>query len=277
MIPSVVARTWLAIALTELGEFAEGMVHAKRALAVAEQAEHQLSQVLGWLAIGHLLLRKGEVDGAVGALERGLELCDRWSLRIWRPRVASSLGVGLWASRARRGGPRSARQAVTDVERMRLGVDKAMVLVRLGRRRCSPARCKRPKNGGARPLRSPRLTKKRATKPGLISYRTRKLGRWSAEWGTGGEQIERALQLARACGARPLVAYAKARSARSGSAAATKQRMSWPRPRMPRTRSSVCGRCRSSCAARRLLRLFLAQPVLDLEAVLASASSRSST
>jgi hypothetical protein len=69
------------------------MSHAKRALEIAEHAEHPLSEVLGWLSIGLVLLRKGELEGAVGALERGLDLCDSWSYRLTRPRLASALAV----------------------------------------------------------------------------------------------------------------------------------------------------------------------------------------
>ena len=104
VIPAVVNRTWLVNALVESGDFAAGMSHAKRALEIAENAEHPLSQVLGWLSVGHLLLRKGEIEGAVGALERGFELCDRWSLLVWRPRLGSTLGVAYARSgRSRRG------------------------------------------------------------------------------------------------------------------------------------------------------------------------------
>ena len=128
VIPAVVNRTWLVNALVECGDFAAGMSHAKRALEIAENAEHPLSQVLGWLSIGHLLLRKGELEGAVGALERGLDLCDRWSLRVWRPRLASTLGVAYARSGRPSEGLSSPMQAVADAERMRLIVDKAGLL-----------------------------------------------------------------------------------------------------------------------------------------------------
>ena len=72
IIPSVLNRTWLAIALVECGDFSAGMRHARRALEIAEGAEHQLSELLGWLSIGYVLSHKGEIEGAVGALERGL-------------------------------------------------------------------------------------------------------------------------------------------------------------------------------------------------------------
>ena len=93
VIPAVVNRTWLVSVLAECGDFRAGIAHAKRALEIADDAGHPLSQVLGWLAVGHLLRRKGELDGAIGALERGLALCEPYSLPIWRLRLQSSLGL----------------------------------------------------------------------------------------------------------------------------------------------------------------------------------------
>ena len=132
VIPSVVNRTWLVYALVERGDFGAGMGHAKRGLEIAENAEHPLSEVLGWLSIGHLLLRKGELEGAVGALERSLDLCDRWSLRVWRPRLVSTLAVAYARSGRTKEGLQLAQQAIAGAEQMRLIVDKAGLLVRLG-------------------------------------------------------------------------------------------------------------------------------------------------
>jgi class 3 adenylate cyclase/tetratricopeptide (TPR) repeat protein len=132
IIPSVLNRTWLSTALVECGDFTAGMMHARRALDVAEGAEHQLSQLLGWLSIGYVLYRKGEIEGAVGALERGLDLCDRWSFRVWRIRLISALAVAYARSGRTEKGLQLAGQAVTDGEKMRLIVDKPRLLVRLG-------------------------------------------------------------------------------------------------------------------------------------------------
>jgi tetratricopeptide (TPR) repeat protein len=132
IIPAVLNRTWLVIALVECGHFSAGMSHAKRALEIAEGAEHPLSEVLGWLSIGHVLLRKGEIEGAVSAMERGLDLCDRWSLRVWRPRLASALGVAYARSGRAEEGLQLALQAVSEAEQMHLIADKPGLLVRLG-------------------------------------------------------------------------------------------------------------------------------------------------
>jgi tetratricopeptide (TPR) repeat protein len=132
IIPAVMNRTWLVTALVECGHFSAGMNHAKRALEIAEGAEHPLSEVLGWLSIGHVLLRKGELEGAVSALERGLDLCDRWSFRVWRPRLASTLAVAYARSRRTAQGLQLAQEAVSDAEQMHLIADKPGLLIRLG-------------------------------------------------------------------------------------------------------------------------------------------------
>jgi class 3 adenylate cyclase/tetratricopeptide (TPR) repeat protein len=132
IIPSVLNRTWLAIALVECGDFSAGLRHARRALAVAEAAEHQLSALPGWLSIGYVLSRTGDIQGAVRALERGLALCDRWSFQGWRIRLVSALAVDYARSGRVAEALQLAEQAVSDSEKMRLIVDKPRLLVRLG-------------------------------------------------------------------------------------------------------------------------------------------------
>src|SRR5499433_1487945 len=132
IIPSVLNRTWLAIALVECGDFSAGMRHARRALEIAEGAEHQFSKLLGWLSIGYVLSHKGEIAGAVGALERGLDLSDRWSFRVWRIRLVSDLGVAYARLGRAEKGLQLAEQAVSDGDKMQLIADKPRLLIRLG-------------------------------------------------------------------------------------------------------------------------------------------------
>jgi len=132
VIPSVVNRMWLVFAMIECGHLGAGMSHAKRALEIAERAEHPLSEVLGWLSIGSVLLRKGELEGAVSALERGLDLCDSWAYRVTRPRLASALAVAYARAGRAEQGLQLARAAVSDAEQMNMVSDKPGLLVRLG-------------------------------------------------------------------------------------------------------------------------------------------------
>ena len=132
IIPSVLNRTWLAIALVEYGDFSAAMTHAKRALEIAEGAEHQLSEMLGWFSIGYVLSCKGEIEGAIGALGRGLDLSNRWSFRGWRIRLVSALGLAYARWGRVEKGLELAGQAVSDGDKMRLIADKPRLLVRLG-------------------------------------------------------------------------------------------------------------------------------------------------
>ena len=132
VIPAVVNRTWLVAALVERGDFAEAMTLAKRSLEIAQAADHPLSEVLGWLGIGHTLRRKGELHGAITALERGRMLCDRYSLPIWRVRLLTALGVAYAYSGRVCEGAELAQQALASADGMHLQVDKPMLLVHLG-------------------------------------------------------------------------------------------------------------------------------------------------
>jgi class 3 adenylate cyclase/tetratricopeptide (TPR) repeat protein len=208
VIPAVVNRTWLVNALVECGDFAAGMSHAKRALEIAEGAEHPLSQVLGWLSVGHLLLRKGELEGAVGALERGLDLCDRWSLRVWRPRVASTLGVAYARSGRPSEGLQLAQQAVADAERMRLTVDKAGLRVRLGQASLIAGRTDEALTLGKQAV---EIAVAHAAK-GDEAWARFLIARtcWASDppdLDESAKQLDLALGLATACEARPLVAF----------------------------------------------------------------------
>jgi class 3 adenylate cyclase/tetratricopeptide (TPR) repeat protein len=131
VIPAVVNRTWLVNPLAECGEFKAALSHAKRALEIAEKAEHPLSQVLGWLGIGHVLRRKGELDGAISALEHGLALCNRYALPIWHLRLLSSLGITYAFSGRVDEGLEMALEALKGAERMQIIVDQPMFLVHL--------------------------------------------------------------------------------------------------------------------------------------------------
>lgn len=208
VIPAVVNRTWLVNALVECGDFGAGMSHAKRALEIAKSADHPLSEVLAWLATGHLLLRKGEFEGAVGAMELGLDLCDKWSLRVWRPRLASTLGVAY----ARNGDPGKglelARQAVADAEQMRLKVDRALLLVHLGQASLIAGRVPEALALGKEAVEIALAHEAKGDEAWARFLVARSC--WVADpqdLEESARQLDIALRLARACEARPLVAF----------------------------------------------------------------------
>ena len=217
VIPSVVNRTWLVAALTECGDFSSGMTHAKRALEIAEQADHPLSQVLGWLAIGRLLLRKGELDGAIGNLERGLTLCNHYSLPIWRLRLLSSLGFAYARSGRFAEGLELCEDALADAERMHLVVDQPMALVHLGEASLLAGRVDDALGCGRRALLIAVAHEARPDEAWARFLMSRAYGACApAATGDARLELESALRLALECEARPLEALCRSALAASG-------------------------------------------------------------
>jgi len=212
VIPAVVSRTWLVSPLVECGEFKTAMVHAKRALEIAEKAEHPLSQVLGWLGVGHVLRRKGELDGAISALEHGLALCNRYALPIWHLRLLSSLGVAYAFSGRTDEGLHLAREALIGAEQMQIIVDQPMFLVHLGQAALISGVASEAAIYGKRALELAIANEDKASEAWAILVVSQVRMCLILDY-TAGEQLVRdlgtALTIADACGARPLAALCK--------------------------------------------------------------------
>ncbi len=91
-LPSVSSRTWLVWCLSEIGQFAGAIEHGRQALRMAEAANHPTSLVLACRSVGLAHLRKGELDRAVPALERAVEVCQMAHLQVYVDVTASLLG-----------------------------------------------------------------------------------------------------------------------------------------------------------------------------------------
>jgi class 3 adenylate cyclase/tetratricopeptide (TPR) repeat protein len=89
---SVVSRDWLARCLAELGAFSEGSAHAEEAVQIAEAVDHPNSLVHAYLGLGFLSLRQRDLSRAISVLERCLELCRVYDIRLWFPEAAGALG-----------------------------------------------------------------------------------------------------------------------------------------------------------------------------------------
>jgi DNA-binding NtrC family response regulator/tetratricopeptide (TPR) repeat protein len=100
-LPSVHARTNLAWCHAELGEFEAAARRGREGILIAESVDHPYSLANACAGIGGAYARRGDLAAAIPILERGLELCRSWTLSLWFPRVATSLGeVLVLANRA---------------------------------------------------------------------------------------------------------------------------------------------------------------------------------
>ena len=93
ILPSVIARSYLAWALADVGEFAEGMAVAEDALQIAEGIGHPLDLVSAHGGMGLVHVHKGELAAATAALERSLGIVQSSGISAWFNMVASPLGL----------------------------------------------------------------------------------------------------------------------------------------------------------------------------------------
>jgi DNA-binding NtrC family response regulator/tetratricopeptide (TPR) repeat protein len=91
-LPAVLARTWLASSLAELGEFDEAAVVAGDGVRLAETVEDAWSLVSAYLGSGIVHLRRGQAAEAIAPLERGVDVARRFNVDVWFTPLAGALG-----------------------------------------------------------------------------------------------------------------------------------------------------------------------------------------
>jgi tetratricopeptide (TPR) repeat protein len=130
--PAVLSRMWLVWILAEQGAFAKGSERGDEMVRLAEAIDHPFSLSSAYYAVGHLYLRHGDLDKAIAALERSLEVYQAWHLPIVFPFEASSLGAAYaLAGRLAEALP-LLEQAVERAAAMRLTVVQSHWITQLG-------------------------------------------------------------------------------------------------------------------------------------------------
>jgi transcriptional regulator with AAA-type ATPase domain/tetratricopeptide (TPR) repeat protein len=195
-IVAVHARTWLALCLAELGDFADAVAVAERALEIARAHDHppSLASALGFL--GRVYFRKGEVDRASDILAPCLDLIRRFGMRLFAPMVAEVLGLARVAAGRTHEGLALLEEAAEIHRTMRGTAGLSMRLVSL-----SLGQHARGRNDLARALAEEALAL--ACKHGERGHEAYAL--YAAAEATGGSHAA-AAELATALGMRPLVA-----------------------------------------------------------------------
>ena len=92
VILSVICRNWLLRSLAEIGEFAQGIVLGMEGVRMTEDFGQPIDVVVASHGLGVVHLYQGTLPPAISALERALDLCRAWNIRVWFPLVASALG-----------------------------------------------------------------------------------------------------------------------------------------------------------------------------------------
>jgi transcriptional regulator with AAA-type ATPase domain/tetratricopeptide (TPR) repeat protein len=79
----VLANTWLANSLSELGQLAEARIRAEEGLRVATSADQPFSLIAANYAVGALGLLQGHFDRAAAAFRTCVELSRTWDIHAW--------------------------------------------------------------------------------------------------------------------------------------------------------------------------------------------------
>jgi len=90
---SVLCRAWLIRGLAQTGHFSETLEYGDEAIQSALERDHPFSIIYAYYAIGAVAVMRGDFDHAIGALEKGLRLCESAEIPVQRPLIVSCLAV----------------------------------------------------------------------------------------------------------------------------------------------------------------------------------------
>jgi class 3 adenylate cyclase/tetratricopeptide (TPR) repeat protein len=201
VLPSAISREVLARCLAELGEFDEGLAHARAAIGIAE-AHHPATLGQVSYGLGYVHLRRGEADSAIAALERGLSSARQWNTSLLVPYLASALGEAyLMVGRLAEALPLLEEGAVSE------RVARSLRLARLGEGYLRAGRLDAAWNTAERALHSAREAKERGYEAWTLSLLgALTAGREPSDVAAGEQHYRQAMAIATELSMRPLVA-----------------------------------------------------------------------
>ncbi|HSF06648.1 MAG TPA: sigma 54-interacting transcriptional regulator [Methylomirabilota bacterium] len=231
-LPAVHSRSWLALCLAELGDFARAIAVAQEAVGIAEAADEAISLVLGHWALGRAYLQKGELARALPILERGLEVSEARGIPYWSPATASELGWGYALSGRVSDAIVLLKKAVSQHASMRRTAGQSKGLSVLGRVYLMAGDTGEARSAAVQALALAREHKER----GNEAYALHLLGQLESRQESPGDLVaaesmyRAALAVAEELGMRPLAAYCRLGLglllARAGKSATAEEEMS---------------------------------------------------
>jgi class 3 adenylate cyclase/tetratricopeptide (TPR) repeat protein len=205
-LPSVFSRVWLALCLTERGEFGEAQRYADEAVAIGTEEAHAFSLVVAQVGSGIVHARRHRPTEAVTALEQGLVMQRVSDIPLLFTLVAAPLGWAYALADRHDEGLSLLQEAIARADEMQQAANQAMRLVWYGE---AQLRAGRP--DVARRLAGQALeTARRHGERGHEAYALRLLGDLTAGDRSGSDEARghyrAALALAERLGMQPLAA-----------------------------------------------------------------------
>jgi class 3 adenylate cyclase/tetratricopeptide (TPR) repeat protein len=205
--PAAMSRSYLGLAVGQLGDFDEGIAHAEEGVRCAEAADHPYSLIVACWSLGSLYGIRGNLGDAARVLERARALCREWKLAVLSPLVTGPLGYVHALSGRLAQGLSLLREARDAMESMGRGAYHSLVVVQLGE---AAARADRLDEALGLAERALALTRERGERGGealalhLLGEIERRRAFPDVETARG--RYRAALALADGLGMRPLVA-----------------------------------------------------------------------
>ena len=210
--PAVLARTWLVSCLVELGQFGEAAERADEALRLAEALGEPWSLADAALGLGVYGLRRSDPAEAARALERGIEICERYGITVWLSPLQSSLGYARALTGRAREGVTLLEAALERTSATGLRFYRTLAEIWLAEALLLDGRA----TEAAGPATAAVELSVRYREAGNEAYGLRVLGELGAQGGPGGStlpeaaaHLRQALALATARGMRPLAAQCR--------------------------------------------------------------------
>jgi len=130
-LPSVGSRVWLVYVLAKCGEFAEGIATGEEAVRIAEAVNHPRDVIHAYRSLGHLYLRKGDLEEAIFFLERCRSLGQASNIPTFPLGVRSYLGYAYILSGRLADGLRLLERHIEQTGAVELGQARTFPVIHL--------------------------------------------------------------------------------------------------------------------------------------------------
>ena len=204
--PAVMARCYLTWVFSEQGKFDEGIIHGHEGIRLAEALDHPFSLAFGCWILAVLQIARGDFDGAIGLLQRGLALSREWNLTFFSVNHTASLGYAYALLGRPADGIPLLERALSAVETIALGSVQPVFLTYVGEAYVLAGRLEDAQEVAGRALSFARERGHRSYE----AWALRLLGEVTARRGSPEQahaHYREALALAEELGMRPLVAH----------------------------------------------------------------------